>query len=190
MLMRFGRVAALEPDEFARSFATNRTGISIERGHLPDGIPSSLGTFDLVCLFDVLEHVEDDVAALAAIRPLLNPCARIILTVPAHQWLYGLHDESLHHMRRYSRPKLEEVIAAAQYTTSQLSYFNSLLFPLALIARGVDRFRGQASGSSLPLQPINKLLTQIFAAEAFLVTRHLLPIGLSLLAVIESKTTQ
>lgn len=63
-------------------------------------------TFDCVMATDVLEHIEDDRAALAKLVSLARPGGLVILTVPAGQWLFGYHDVSLGHFRRYSRRSL------------------------------------------------------------------------------------
>ena len=105
MLERFGEVQAVEMSDLARQIAWEKTGREFLYGYLPDRIPvAGIGRLDLS--FDVLEHVDEDEASLAAMRRLLKPGGRIVLTVPAHQWLWSAHDVGLHHMRRYSRSQL------------------------------------------------------------------------------------
>ena len=93
------------------------------------------GAYDLVAVLDVVEHIEDDVAALAAMKTLLKPGGKILIAVPAHQWLWSAHDVVNHHHRRYSKATLRAAITAAGLKPARLSYFNSLLFPLAAAAR-------------------------------------------------------
>lgn len=185
LLGRYGRVTALEMDAYARAFAHDNTGVDVRDGRLPDALPFAGERFDLVCLFDVLEHVADDQAALAAIAHLLAPGGRLLLTVPAHQWLWSVHDEHLHHRRRYSHAGLRRALADGGFAVERLSFFNALLFAPAVAARLLDRWRGStsASGSALPGPAVNGLLGRFFAAEAPWLRRWNLPFGLSLLAL-------
>jgi len=188
MLSAFGRVSALESDATARAIAVEKTAgrFDIRAGHCPDGIPFAARSFDLVCLFDVLEHIEEDVATLEAAAALLARDGQAVLTVPAHRWMWSAHDEFLHHKRRYSAGELRRKIAAAGLRVGALSYFNTLLFPLAAVARVKDRLLGRdrASGDDVPARPVNALFHAVFSAERFLVGRLPLPFGVSLLAVL------
>ena len=185
LLGRYGRVTALEMDAYARAFAHDKTGVDVRDGRLPDALPFEGERFDLVCLFDVLEHVADDRAALAAIGGLLAPGGRLLLTVPAHQWLWSVHDEHLHHQRRYSHSGLRRVLAEGGFAVERLSFFNTLLFAPAVAARLLDRWRGNttASGSALPGPAVNGVLGRLFAAEAPWLRRWNLPFGLSLVVL-------
>ena len=191
MLQRWGKVSAVEMSELARSIASERRGYEFLSGHLPDSLPASAGPVDLVCLFDVLEHVSDDVASLEAIHDILRPGGRVVLTVPAHQWLWSAHDVELHHFRRYSRAMLRQRIEEAGYHLDKLTFINAALFPVAVAARLTDRLRrtSSAAGQDTPWAPVNALMRRLFEAERRIVPRHSLPFGLSLLAVF-SKTAK
>ena len=185
LLARHGTVSAVETDDFARDLATTRSGIAVQAGALPDRLPAHGAPFDLVCLFDVLEHVADDAAALRALAPLLAPGGRLLLTVPAHRWLWGVHDERLHHRRRYARGELRARLEEAGFAMDRLGFFNAALLLPAMAARLLDRWgnRRSALGGGLPPVWLNRLLGALFAAEAPWLRRHTLPCGLSLLAV-------
>ena len=185
MLEQFGAVSAVEMSDLARQIAREKTGRDFLPGHLPDNIPVATASFDLVCLFDVLEHVAEDEASLEAIRHMLKPGGRVVLTVPAHQWLWSTHDVGLHHMRRYSRSLLRGRIEAAGYRIDQLTYTNAALFPVAALARLADRMRKPArpSGHATPPRPINAVMRAMFSAERRIVPSVALPFGVSLLAV-------
>jgi SAM-dependent methyltransferase len=181
MLSRFGSVVAMEADAEARAMALQKTAgrFEIRAGSCPSAIPFARASFDLVCLFDVLEHIDDDVVTLRAVRGLLAPGGRALITVPAYRWLWSGHDEMLHHKRRYSASELRAKALAAGLETAALSYFNTLLLPLAAVARVLG-----VSGSGLPARPLNRAFHAIFAAERFVVGRIALPFGVSLLAVL------
>jgi SAM-dependent methyltransferase len=188
MLAQFGRVSGIEMDARARGLAESKTEgrFEIRPGRCPAEIPFESVTFDLICLFDVLEHIEEDVATLQCMRKLLARDGRLVLTVPAHPWMWGPHDEFLHHRRRYSSRELRVKAARAGLALRRLSYFNTFLFPLALLARLSDRAlkRDSASRTRVPPASINRLLHSIFSAERHVLSSFDLAFGMSLLAVL------
>ena len=145
--------------------------------------------FDAILLFDVIEHVEDDFAALRQARELLTPKGVIIVTVPAFMFMWSLHDELNHHKRRYVKIQLHNLLRDTGFSIEKLSYFNSYLFPLAVLSRWGRRILGRDDGGEfkIPAPRLNHWMKAIFAAE----TKGLLklsptdsfPFGLSLLAV-------
>ena len=184
MLGQFGRVEAVEVDPAARALAEERLGRPIGAAPLPEigDLPTS--HFDLVGSFDVIEHIEDDQAALASIARLLKPGGKFVITVPAHQWMWSAHDVVNHHKRRYSKAGLARLITASPLTLEAIGYFNSLLFPVAVAARLAGKLTGKdESDDHLPPAPLNKALEAVFAQEARLIGRVPLPPGLSLFAV-------
>lgn len=191
MLSQFGQVQAVEMDAAARAIALQRTGgrFDVRLGRCPDGIPFHGEKFDLICLFDVLEHIEEDVETLLAVKGLLADGGRILVTVPAHRWLWGAHDEFLHHKRRYCAAELRAKMSAAHLRLEKLSYFNTLLFPFVVAARVKDRLlrSRSASGTAVPGALLNGLLRRIFSAERFLLVRRDLRFGVSFLAVLRSQ---
>lgn len=190
MLAKFGDVSALEMDANAREIASKKTNnfYDIMAGHCPDEIPFQDQRFDLICMFDVLEHIEQDTETLIAIKQLLTKNGRILMTVPAYQWLYGAHDKFLHHKRRYSATQLRKKIVAAGFRPVKISYFNTILFPLAVIVRLKDKLLAppSATGTSVPPTLINKLFRTLFGAERFLLERFDLPFGVSLLCILKA----
>ncbi|PTQ13456.1 SAM-dependent methyltransferase [Sphingomonas oleivorans] len=184
MLQQFGQVDAIEPDDHARAFAAQRTGLAIKGGYLPDGVALEDGYYDLIVLFDVLEHIPADREALVALKAKLAPGGRIIVTVPAAPWLWSAHDVAHHHQRRYTERTLTDVFANAGFRISHRSHFNSLLFPLIVAVRGIGKLTGREGGDdATPPAPVNALLARLFGAERHMVTRAYLPFGISLAAV-------
>ena len=164
-----------------------RSGIAVRNASLPElvGVPEA--HYDLVALLDVIEHVGDDRAALAAIARRLRPGGRILLTVPAHQWMWSGHDVLNHHHRRYSRKALVALVRDSGLTLDRIGYFNSILFPLAVAARMARKLTGkEGKDDALPPAPVNRLFDRLFGAEAYLLGRVPLPPGLSLVAVVSA----
>lgn len=184
MLARFGDVEAIEIDPVARGIASERLGKPVLAAPLPELPGIERDAYDLIAVLDVVEHIEDDVAALRAMRDCLKPCGKILIAVPAHQWMWSAHDVVNHHHRRYSKATLGKAIAAAGLSHNGLRYFNSLLFPLAAAARVAGRLTGRDdSDDSPPPKPLNTLFETIFSWERHLVGRVPMPPGVSIVTL-------
>ena len=184
MLSGFGQVDALELDDEARSLAEARLGRSVMSAPLPELAGVADRHYDMIGAFDVIEHINDDRAAIASIAAKLKPGGKLVVTVPAHRWMWSAHDVVNHHKRRYSKRALKQLIEGSPLKLDKLGYFNSLLFPLAVAERFASKLRGKNSADlTLPPKPLNSALERVFAAERHLVGRLPLPPGLSLFAV-------
>ena len=184
MLAGFGHVDGLELDDEAREMSAKRLGREIMSSPLPELKGVADRHYDLVGAFDVIEHIDDDRAALASIATKLKPGGKFVMTVPAHQWMWTAHDVVNHHKRRYSKRSLRRLIEGSPLKLDRIGYFNSLLFPLAIAERTSSKLRGKDSADvKLPPAPLNTLLEKVFEAERYAVGRLPLPPGLSLFAV-------
>ena len=184
MLRQFGDVDAIEIDDAAREIASKRLGKPVSAAPLPELPGVERGAYDMIAVLDVVEHIEDDVAALKAMKDCLKPGGKILIAVPAHQWMWSAHDVVNHHHRRYSKTSLKAAIAAAGLETRKFGYFNSLLFPLAAAARIAGRLRGKDdSDDSPPPKPVNALLGAIFRLERHLVGRVPMTPGVSIITL-------
>ena len=188
MLGRFGTVDAVEMDDAARAVASQRLGRPALEATLPALQGLERGAYDLVALLDVLEHVEEDCASLVSIAERLKPGGHILLTVPAHPWMWSAHDVVNHHKRRYTKRGLRSVVEASGLKLDLLSYFNSLLFPLAAATRLAVRIAGKEDeGDRLPPAPVNKTLEFLFGLERYAIGRVPFPPGVSLVAIASSE---
>jgi SAM-dependent methyltransferase len=187
LLSEVGQVAAFEPHDVARDLATGKhPDVVIAEGELPFRIPFQPGTFDLVAALDVIEHVDEDKAALRALVEMARPGGYIIVTVPAIPPLWGSHDRRLHHVRRYDRTRLHGVVRASGAAIVYETYYNTLLAPIAVALRLAERVTGHEAGNQerMPARPINALLAQLFSAERHVIRRGSLPVGLSLAMIL------
>lgn len=186
MLSGFGHLDAFEADDAARRRASCKSGRDIAAGALPNALPETRRRYDLIALFDVLEHVEQDRASLRALAGLLTSEGRILLSVPACQWLWSRHDERHHHVRRYTRRTLRQTAQDAGLEVEHAFYFNTLLFPLAVTIRALKSTLGsEAPDDDMPGPHVNRLLRAVFRTERHLVGRIAMPFGLSLCAVLK-----
>lgn len=185
-LARYGHVDAFEYDPTARQKAIEKTRVDVRFGALPDEVPFDGRLYDLIGLFDVLEHVDADVASLAALRDRLSDQGMILVTVPAFPWLWSQHDETHHHMRRYTRASLAEAARRAGLRVRYASYFNFFLFPAAIVLRTFKRITGSKTpDDAMPGRVSNIILSTIFGFERHLIGRIRMPVGLSLAVVLE-----
>src|SRR5207247_517472 len=93
--------------------AARAAGLDVRPGRLPEDLVVEPGWADAVLLLDVLEHLDDDVAALVTARRALRPGGLLVITVPAYRWLWSGHDVALGHRRRYTARELSRVVVVA-----------------------------------------------------------------------------
>jgi SAM-dependent methyltransferase len=186
-LNRRGTIKAFDPHLDALAFARERhPEIDIRRGALPSELPYAGGSFDLVAALDVLEHVANDRESAEALVSLVRPGGWLVVTVPAHQALWGSHDRRLHHVRRYGRPQLLGLFESRDVELIRVTPFNMFLSPIAIIYRVLERILKLDLGNQerIPPAPVNRLLTTIFRMEGALIRRGItLPFGLSYAAI-------
>jgi SAM-dependent methyltransferase len=159
-------------------------------GHPPFSIK-----FEMVGLFDVLEHLDDDVAALRGLRDLLTDEGILLLTVPADPRLWSYFDVGSHHRRRYEEEDLREKLVESGYVVEYLTPYMSVLHPVLWTARRLTKWLNPKSrdaaaawnlaGADLRVRPLSgSVLGFLLEQELRLLKRRRrLPIGASLLAV-------
>jgi SAM-dependent methyltransferase len=185
MLSRFGAVEASELDPIARDLASERLGRPVVEAALPDLSMFPAGSYDLVALLDVLEHVPDDKESLKAIYGLLRPGAALLLTVPINPWMWSAHDVAHHHHRRYRKHQIRKMAEDAGFAVELLSPFNSLLFPPIAAVRLAGKLTGKDdSDDAMPSAPVNRIHDTVFGLERGLIGRVPMPFGVSLVGVL------
>jgi len=131
LLRQFGQVTSVEYDAGCCSLARKQTGLEMLQASITQ-LPFPSDTFDLVCSFDVIEHVEDDATAVAELHRVCRRNGLVSVTVPAFMFLWSQHDDVNHHCRRYTGGQLRRLMATAGALTVFHSYFNFwLFFPIA-----------------------------------------------------------
>jgi SAM-dependent methyltransferase len=187
-LARHGQVTGIELSPTSLALARERhVGEAVE-GSITE-LPFPADSFDLAVCLDVIEHLADDRSALRELRRVVTPGGVLVVTVPAYQWLWSQHDEINHHHRRYNRTMLLAAASDAGWQHTRTTHFNSLLLPVAIALRALDRVHASTTESSLdlwvPPAPLNWLLQQPLNLEAAAVARGgSIPVGLSLMAVL------
>lgn len=151
-----------------------------------DRLPFPDATFACVTSLDVIEHVDDDVAALREYRRVLRPGGVVVVAVPAYQWAWSAHDVALGHRRRYTAGRLRASLEQAGLQVDRVSYFHSWLVPPAVLLRKTPLGRlvaGSDEEASFVSPRVNRALRSASSAERAVLARRDLPFGLSVLGV-------
>ena len=188
-LARRGAVTGLELAPASLEAARARDAGTVVAGSLGEPLSFADDSFDLAVALDVLEHVQDDRAALRELARIVVPGGRLVVTVPQYGWLWGEHDVLSHHERRYTRPLLLGRGAAAGWFAERVTSFNAVLLAPIALARLAQRARGREQPASdlgrTPQGALNAALERVLRAEAAWIAKgHNLPAGVSLLALL------
>jgi len=178
----------LDFDAQACRFTAEKTTACITRGSI-NCLPFADGNFDLIISADVLSNrwVEEG-AALSEFRRCLAPTGRLILNLPAYDWMMGEHDRHVHNARRYTRPRIAQRLAAAGLTPTRSTYWNTIPFPLMALHRKIVARRQEASDVHLFPAPVEAAFNAAMGLEAlWLRAGFSLPFGGSVL--VEAKRT-
>jgi ubiquinone/menaquinone biosynthesis C-methylase UbiE len=193
MLEDFGTVTSLEYDKECCEFTSSKLGMEIINGSITE-LPFPDNHFDIVCAFDVIEHVEDHELAAKELCRVCSPEGFIVATVPAYRFLWSHHDEVNQHMRRYTLNEFRKLFKGNKHVYS--GYFNFFLLPLIALLRMTDNiFKMKSirrnSGSDFTIiksKTLNSFFYHIMLAEKFFISKRIsLPAGVSIVAVFQKQ---
>ncbi len=190
LLSQFGTVTSLEYDKECCDFTNEKLDLNIINGSVLE-LPFDANSFDLVCAFDVIEHVEDDQLAITEMKRVCKKEGSMVITVPAFNFLWSKHDDINHHFRRYKKNQLLHLFKGSGQLIFH-SYFNFwLFFPIAFYRLTISKLKGKGAidedtGSDLGVlgenKLVDKLLYNIFSSESSLISnKWRLPVGVSIL---------
>ena len=193
MLQQYGTVTSLEYDKECCEFVRDKCGLEVINGSMTE-LPFDNDSYDLVCAFDVVEHIEDDHKAISELRRVMTADGHYFLTVPAFMFLWSEHDEINHHYRRYTKGTFASLLTANNLVSSYSGYFNSLLFiPIAgvrLLQNMLSRKDKVATEKKSDFEGVNSsglintILKGIFLLEKPLISLGIpLPFGVSVMAI-------
>jgi SAM-dependent methyltransferase len=185
-LSKFGEVFSSDLSKEAVDYSKARgiTRLALSRVEL---LGFSSGAFDLVTALDVLEHIDDDLAAMHELCRVMKPGGVLLITVPAYGFLWSEHDEALHHKRRYAAYELRNKLARAGFDVERTTYYITTLFFPILAMRIVQNIfkksvHPKTSHVILP-KWLNGLLIWILGVEKRLLSWINFPFGVSLICV-------
>jgi SAM-dependent methyltransferase len=151
------------------------------------------GRFDVVTLCDVIEHVENDLDAINAVKQVLNPGGVVLVTVPALKSLWSAHDVRNHHFRRYDRKRLLQAFDPADWDVQWVTYFSSFLLPMVWTFRQIKNWRYGTDPAKTPDDKkfgpplLDAVFLRIFRTEVAILKAMKMPLGSSLILVAKKK---
>jgi ubiquinone/menaquinone biosynthesis C-methylase UbiE len=190
---RFADATGIDMSTEALGFCHKR---GVERVALSavERLPFADGAFDIVTAMDMLEHTDDDLAALAELRRVLKPGGLLLVTVPAYGFLWSEHDEALKHRRRYTAHELRNKMTVTDFRIERTSYFITLLFfPILAMRIHQGLFKKSTHPqTSVRLLPgwINSSLVGLLGLERRLFRSVNLPFGVSIVALARPREAQ
>lgn len=184
LLEQFGRTWAVDYSPAAAAFTRGRGWPLVSVASATE-LPFPDQMFDLVTAFGVIEHVERDDYMLREMLRVTRSGGHLLFMTSAHPWLWSVHDDHVHHLRRYRRKELSGLVSDAGWRLEQLSYANSTLFPPIALVRAIQRLLPKRdpreeqgmSGFGLPPAPLNRALAALLSFEGSLMKRMNLPMG-------------
>src|SRR3954469_7248223 len=183
-LSDFGDAEGVDISPDALTFCHERGLDNVKLG-AAETLPYDDHQFDLVTAFDVVEHLDDDIAGLREMRRVLRPGGRVLLFVPTFMFLWGVQDEVSNHRRRYRLEELRQAVTNAGFEVERTTYANITFFLPVLLVRKFMRLTGirTETENSINVPAFNGLFGAIFGAERHWL-RHLnIPFGVSGLCV-------
>lgn len=167
-LRRYGDVIGLDLSPLAVQLAQRRLPAHVACGSVVE-LPFRNAAFDLVTSFDVLYHraVGDEVAALRETARVLQPGGRLLIRLPAYQWLLSSHDRSVHGVRRYTATRARRLLDQAGFAVERVSYANSLLFPLAAGQRLIERRTTASNNGQSDLQAPHPIANAVLQSALY-----------------------
>lgn len=187
MLSEFGDVVSSEYDEETCTFLRENLKMNVTQASVTD-LPFDDHTFDLVCAFDVIEHVEDDLKAYEEMKRVCSHGGYIAVTVPAFMIMWSGHDVVNHHYRRYREEGIMKLLTQHRLKVIRSTYFNTILFLPVLAVRLLNNLIKKNETPASDFQKptpvwINKVLKFIFSLEMIILKKTSLPFGVSYLSI-------
>lgn len=176
------RLYSVDGSEVLCARAADRHALLAAVG-LGDRLPFPDGSFGVVALLDVIEHLEDPEATLREAWRVLDEQGVLVVNVPAHQWLWSTADELLGHMRRYNRPVLRAQLASSGFEPVWMSHVFSWLVVPVWLRRRMATSQDAQLGLDQVSRPVGQVAMVLTTLEKAVVSRVPLPLGTSILCV-------
>lgn len=181
VLAHYGTVTALDMSTEALERIPSHLHVKKTTGDAV-ALPFPDHAFDAICLFDVLEHIQDDTKAIQEALRVLKPGGLLFVTVPLHQRLFSSHDRANDHKRRYAASRIPRLLGNC--TMMRMGYWNCMLLPMIALIRILRRKKPARFDDDTIPQWVNDLFWKIIHCENWLIANHIpLPWGLSFFGV-------
>ena len=184
MLEKYGVVDIHEKNKFARITIKNKNK---KIKNLYSSLKIKKKFYDLILIADVIEHVRQPKNLLRNLKKFLKKDGRILITVPAYQFLFSKKDEALGHYRRYNKKLLKSELT--EFNIEKISYFNTLLCAPIIIMTLLNKFLNRDYIKQVETTPnfiLNKVCYFIFSIEKYFLKYFNLPFGISIYVLIKN----
>ena len=184
----YRNVVGLDTNDVAIGYCAAKGLGAVRKGDVC-ALPFADASFDLILATDVLEHVDDDLAAAREIARVLVPGGTALVTVPAFQMLWGLQDRVALHKRRYRQGQILKLLEEAGFKTARSFYFNYILFlPILIARRAIGFLQLELKSENQVNTPlVNRILQRVFALDVATAPFLKPPFGVSILVIAQLK---
>lgn len=187
MLQQYGEVTSVEKDAVTCIFLREKLRLHVIEADI-ESLPFEDNVFDVVCVFDVIEHIEHQNQAVAELCRVCKNDGILYCSVPAFTFLWSRHDEINHHKRRYTRGSIRKVLGE-KFVIEYNTYFNALLFlPIWLTRTLLQHMRKPremvsdfAYSKMLNSHFFSSVFKAVFSIELLLLRYFTIPFGVSIL---------
>lgn len=195
MLSQFGEVYGIDNSPIAIELCQQKGLTNLYLNDKNKKFPFKDNYFDIVCCFDLLEHLDNELEILKEVLRVIKPEGFLFITTPAFMFLWSEHDLALHHKRRYTKTNLYQLLESNKLKVQRITYYNFFLFPIAFIYRLYTRIflRKKMDNPKseffvkIPIS-LNNLLKGILVLEGILLRFINFPWGVSLLCIAKSNS--
>jgi len=153
-------ITALESSDFG-FLACQKLGLHTIQADATE-MPCESESISAIIAMDVLEHINLDSTALTEFHRILEKGGKVFITVPAFNFLWSAHDEAVSHFRRYSKKELQEKVVSANFQIDKIRYWNSLMFPMAVLQRMLFQ---RSADLNVPSWLINTVCLRVIRME-------------------------
>ena len=179
------RVIGIDSEMYSLQLAKSHVSIPTLLNASITNLPIRSNSIGIIVAMDILEHIEDDTIGIHEIHRALKQEGKVIFTVPAFQFLWGIQDVAGKHIRRYSKRDLIRKIEEKGFRILRSSYFNFFLFfPILLGRRLILILKPRIESENEINSPfINFFLKSIFSLEPYLLRYFSFPFGVSIFCI-------
>ena len=184
------KVIGIDSESYGLSFAKNLSEVLLINGDALN-LPVKSNSIELVIATDILEHLDDDSVGIKEIHRTLTREGKVILTVPAFEFLWGIQDVVGMHKRRYSKNEFLKKVEREGFTVLKSSYFNFFLFfPIFLVRRLIRLFGLKIESENKINSPlINFFLRTLLGIEPYILKYFSFPFGVSIFCIARKSET-
>jgi SAM-dependent methyltransferase len=181
----FGDVYGNDTSSDAKDFLKNRNLEFIDGDITKEEIAQE-NSFSVITMIDSLEHMDNDLEVLKSVKKILKPSGQVVITVPAYNFLWGVHDEKYGHFRRYRKKEIKKKLISSGFIINKISYSEPLILPLLILYRIIKKVKKSKRDDYVELPAwLNGLLLWIITTEKYYLRYFNFCFGATIIAIAE-----